>query len=532
MFSQQQTSIDEEEPLFVKEETTLTSQSQAAKYTWRLVRLSFFLIGAGAGALYIGPAKTCAGSDTCGKWLTDFTNEGFATTAFAAGGLDFSLINALFSEKSLPVFVEYIQKQRNLAAKMGKGTIIILSAAAQNVPTFLTASSTSTAYWQTILSVTGTAPGALYGAVNLMDNEIPFVLHMAKRYLIKMQRAYVDRFMSLNESEWQLRKRMMHYEKLHCVFIEELHTRLRYVTTHARSLDMPITSNPLDSLFIQCALHSDSSWLENKVHQLGALLGLGIGANISLPFVLNTYRLLKDYIPGMPLQILSALFLNASSIYGNVKISMAGVTGLLDSLIQLCQGKPINSLPFQLRPKTSTAIYGASILLSFLSYALINNLVENEVPGSGPGYDAYRYSEMFSIDFYHATGLVHTYYLLFSLFTPKQKENFLFQLEKEVDRFTKMSLDDFISFVDNNHSSKNILYNLQSYDSDALLPDEESLPISTNNKNLAAGDISPKTATATKSCFGSWCSYFWRSKEGTNEAQIENNSQADLGLTK
>src|SRR5579885_138461 len=176
--SQEKLPTDESLPLVsVKPGNT---PSRAQWWLSTIAQVSLGGIGIGAGALYLGPAQTCAVSKDCGLWLSNLVSEKGAVIIFTAGGLDFSGGAMFMGAQSAAATVRYINGQSSLGAKIGKGTLVFVFAASQNVPLLLASLSTSPELWQTALTVGGNAPGSLFGTINMIQTEIPYYMSRAR----------------------------------------------------------------------------------------------------------------------------------------------------------------------------------------------------------------------------------------------------------------------------------------------------------------------------------------------------------------
>src|SRR3990167_5440984 len=308
------------------------------------------IIGAGAGFLYLGPAEACSVSETCGKWLTDLTNQKIAISVFMAGGVDFSGINAYFSAQSINRFQTYIQKQKSNPAKIGKSTIIIVFALSQNVQLLLSSLKTSTAAWQTVLTVSGGAPGALFGAVGLVEQEIPYFLSKVNQAIKQLRYTIADFCSPLSETEKHYRNEIIHYSKLQSTFLKKMQANWKQIITQTENIEINSRKPPLTFLFGQKAPVQSSSWFSSLLHKISQLAGMGLAINFSVPILANTFHSLGEYLP-KSLQFLFTGFLSSSLLYGHFKITNTGVDALLTTLAQLLTGKPIDSTTFQLGTK-------------------------------------------------------------------------------------------------------------------------------------------------------------------------------------
>ncbi len=432
-------------------EALVESDTDCKKIAAKGAQVALAVIGLGAGALYLGPAQSCANIDKCGKWLSDLTNRKFAVGILTAGGLDFSGGAAYMAAESGEATVNYISKQKTTAAKIGMGTFVIVFGASQITPLLLASLRTSSAVWQTVLTVGGATPSSVFGAIHITEDLVPYYLSQIKRYASVTHRSVVDLCMPSTEIEKQQWARISHFRLQHAAFLETIDARWRYVVANAGTINVEGQKDPLSFLFSANVTPQAESWLGNSVHNIGTLAGLLLAANFSAGGVSNTFHLLKKFIPTTALQAVVTSLLSVSGVYANARLAVHGVNSMLETMLDVLRGQPIHSLLFQLRPKTTVLTTAASLAASTLSYAVIAILYINEFqPNPNDGnklLNAGLYGAMTGINVYHFASLFHLYHLLFSRLTPNQKEQFLLQVEKEIERLNNMPEDKFMKMV-------------------------------------------------------------------------------------
>lgn len=472
------------------------------------------VLGLGAGILYLGPAQQCAEMESCGKWLGDLVNQGFAIGVFTAGGADFSLINAYMSSKSIQTFIEYIKKQNSTGAKIGKGTVIIAYAVTQNASLLLASLGTSTAAWQTILTVSGGAPGSLFGAVGMIDHEFPVAISALKKMGRHMREYLVNCCFVVDAPTRSYFARMRHYEAMQQQFLAQLTARGNHLASIASSLEVDGTPNPLAYLFSQPFALQPKSRLASGMGLFGNAAGFGVASVFTAGFTMNTFHMLERYISILPLRIASTAFLSSASIYGNLKVTMHGISSFMEALGNVLRGRPIESSIFQLRPKTTVAVVGFAMLASALSFAVADIIYENEFPDSTNRVrNGFRYAAIVGMDLYHLSGLFEFYKLAYSKLTRNEKERFIFLVEQEIERMKKMPLEAFIDYVEKNTHDMNQLLSLQPYDAeqdrvaDIEAPREEAIII--NDYDDEAEEIG---------CFTRIRRWFWSSNDDRDDA--------------
>ncbi|WP_148339827.1 hypothetical protein [Aquicella siphonis] len=489
------------------------------KSNWLILasQITLGTIGLGAGILYYGPAQTCSVTPQCGKWLADLTSENTAVIIFTSGGLDFSAGAMFMGAQSAQATINYIKQQPTPCAKLGKSAIVILVAGTQSIPLLLASLNTSPALWQTLLTVGGSVPASFYGAINLIQTEIPYWMSKAGVLSSSLHHRIVDRCCPIGEAERQQWAMIAHYRRQHAVFLKQLDIQWHYIVSQMRALDPRDVQDPLLFLFQSAAPAQNHSWLASGVHHAGTLSGFLLAANFSSAFISNTFSTLKKFLPGLPLQIAASALLSLSQTYANMKLTIDGIHSIFDSLMDIFRGKPVNSVAFQLRPKTTLLIGGLSLAASALSYAVIAVIFMNEfkdpestnttrLDGAREGL---LYGAITGMDIYHFASLFHLYRLLFSALTRDQKEQFFFALEKEISRLKKMTEREFIDFINQNHPDRNRQLGLHPFNvpddienahgQNEILPSpDEAVP----QHNIQAPPQAPS------SCFRRWCCWF------------------------
>lgn len=424
------------------------------KITRPVIKIALAGTGALVVFLYYTPASECALSDTCGKWLTDLLehvsdNPSLPIAIFYSGGVEFAAINAIFSARSIEQFSQFWSKQKTAVMKATKTTLILIYTASQGLNLVFAANNSPPL--AIALTLTGALPGALYGATGLIQEEIPYLLNKIKQYM----RPVVDLFSPLDEIEKLHRARLKFYAKQQNAFNERLKTQWKMLFQNKKNINFDSQQTPLDLLFNQPPGQA-TSWLNWSVHQIAVGLGLGLAANQTAPLIKNSINILVKYLGSNPLATLLALGLGSSTIYGNVKITVKGVTDIIDNAFNILSGKPIDSSAFHVRPKTTALMTAFSVLLSICSYALIDELYEKSFPGEDVGArQIFRYGAIAAIDIYHFVGPLELYKMLLSALTRDEKEKLIFAVEKEMLKFKKMSVEEFMEFANQHFAERN-----------------------------------------------------------------------------
>lgn len=495
-------------------------KSHCRKIVTTSAQVTLAIIGLGAGALYFGPAQTCADIDQCGKWLADMTSRGLAVGVLTAGGLDFSGGAAYMAGESAEATINFIARQKSLAAKIGMGSFIFVFATAQNVPLLLASLRTSSAVWQTVLTVGGSAPGSVFGSIHITEDVIPYYYSLAKKYTSMMHHRITESCMPLTETEKLQWDRITHYRKQFSTFMEQADARYRYVLENAESIDTEGFKDPIGFLFSKNVWPKNQTRLSSNVHKFGALTGLLLAANFSAGGISNTYHLLGKYLPFSPLVSATTALFSASGIYANIRLTIAGVTSILDTFADLLQGKPIHSLLFRLRPKTTMLVTGASLAASALSYAVITVLYLNEFESNlknpTPLQTTGMIGAMAGIDIYHFASLFHLYHLLFSRLTPSEKEKFLLGVEHALERMKYMTEAQWIKLITEN-PEKFAAYGVTLFPQDA---DVEAQKVITPNEESPLNGSQPRSSMFSR--LGAWCgTMFSRSRHEDDFVDLE-----------
>lgn len=440
------------------------------------------IIGLGAGILYVGPAKQCSTQDSCGKWLADIVSQKGAMVIFTGGGLDFSAINAYFSAKSIEKFIEYERKQTSWVSRIGKGSAIFIYTATQNIPTLITSLTTATASWQTIITVAGNVPGNLYGTVDTVENALPLFIEAVYRRYRPFHDFISDLLITPTMAEKIQREQRRYYERMQRDFNKALQTQWYHLKTHPYQRQSTEADQPLPFLFATAARESPDNRIRNLIYQTGYVVAAGSASIISGTFMLNSYRALGNAIPHPALRGSLILSLSYASIYNNLELVSNFIKGFIMVLDKLITGRQIDNLSYHLRPNVAVLAIGLAFTLSALSYALMNVIFEMEFPNKTPVREGFRYTSNIIIIIYHIAGLYNLFEILFKGLTPNQHDHFMFKVQKEVEHIEKMTINEFIQFVETNPENDNAAFGLQ--------PFQQSAPVSINDVE-AGSSVNP-----------------------------------------
>jgi hypothetical protein len=411
-------------------ETALIPHTKAKKsLIAKASEVALGLTGAGAGILYVGPAQYCVASTRCGAWLAATATETGAIIIYTAGGLDYSLINGYFSSRSVNEFLDYINEQPTREAKIGKGAFIILFTLSQNVQTLIVSLTTSTAAWQTMLTVMGALPGAFFGAVGITRSSIPKAYSFGK---------------NLSRSLFFPTHEFTELKRRHADFNKKLDERWRtlsgladYIVANDRS--------PRDFLLNAKITPSAISNSHNVAHGVGVVTGTAIAVDIAFPFIKNTFDFLNERIQFAPASGAIAASFLITGLYGNIVVCTKAMEGLLGALVDLWQGEKVHSVAYRLRPNAVALNFFLALLPSLMSYAVVNTVYENTIPGdeNDPTRETFRYAADFNICLYHVFGLMHFLNLMIEKFATNPDHQYVYEMNTEYHKLRDLTLDQF-----------------------------------------------------------------------------------------
>jgi hypothetical protein len=164
-----------------------------------------------------------------------------------------------------------------------------------------------------------------------------------------------------------------------------------------------------------------------------------------------------------------------------------------------------------------------TMMSASMSYAVINVVYEESFRKED--YDAklqetFRIISMVSMCLYHL-GMFHFYQLILSLLTRDQHERFMFAMEHYVEQFNKMTLDDFMDFIETNKNGEASKLGLMPYsglmeERKTLLADSDDEEVIIMDQNLVV--ISKKnTEQAASRDTSCWSRLFSTSKPVNDE---------------
>lgn len=482
---------NEKEPLL---KSTKKKPSKALAVLANTTKFGLGVGGAGGGiAFYIGPADYCSKTAGCGQEVARIITPMGARVVYTASGIDYAAINMLFSALSIEHFIQFIQKQETYAAKIGKGGFVLAFSLTQVGAILVTMLSTSTSQWEIFLGVGGALPGSLYGSTLIFEHQVPHWVSSIRFHLNKVWHPIHDCFHPISNEEKLYRQKVIHYDHQRKNIFEIAYKNWDFIARNSDKILYDKNENPMSYLF----KHQNTpqqSYVEKIIHQLGNITGLGLGGLFAAPFVKNAYSGMKDYIPSIPLQIMAAGMLLSSQAYGNFKLTMDGVTGVVDLLYDVMRGKPINSLAFRTHPKATIVAGMISVIFATFSYSAMKMLLDSELPSDGSKeHKVYEIAAILGIDLYHLAGMMHLYGLALSHLSRDERFQFLTEVKRQQEHLTSMTREEFMVFVEKIEKETpgiSQTYGIQLFaEPTANLKIEEITDLQTNEKSMVIVDI-------------------------------------------
>lgn len=501
-----------------------TMDVQPAPVNWplRIAKIALGGVGIGAGVLYLGPAEVCSMTPECGAWLSEYLTQNGAIIVFSLGGADFSAGAMLMGANSAEAIIRYLKAQQTLGAKVGKGGLVLLFTLTQNVSLLFTSLRTSSAPWQTILSVLGNIPATVYGTISYLEKEIPYFISLLKELGRHLK---TDCSGSLTKSELEKMKMMIHYQQQQTLFINSMNNRFSYIESYAENIVRTIDADEkkLGFLFKQPEKFETTS--EQVTRYAGNIVGMLFAFNFTAGGVSNTVRLTGTFLwqimnafAAIPFQAVGAMFVNASVFYGNVKYATKGISSIFDAALDIVRGVPIRSAMFRLKPKLTAAAAIFGIGISTLSYAVIVMLFYKEFHvGEKSGNKViddvklgFLINAAIGINVYHFASVFHLIRLIYQSLTPDEQIRFILDLEDDVERLNKMTLEQFKEFVETNTPEENQHFNIIPY---TQLPENDYIANADTVINAEENDIielkdGPDLPPAKVSWTNSFCNFF------------------------
>jgi hypothetical protein len=457
-------------------------------------------LGLCAGFLYLKPANECAIAEGCGKWLTDLTNEDVSTGAhFGVGMLSFGVINAYFSFDAIPKSMQYILKNKNLAAKiqvivkkelsstpaptrseeknynelladimhetsflpaadsdevlmveepksvsaqLGSAAVVLGLTGVLTVQLLIVSLRRTPPAWQTVLTFAGGVPGSLYGTVGILENIVLPLLGKAAFKIKKYREEDAEKISVMNyhaENLRMLRKQVR--ANWHNIMAQLGRNELDVVPVE-------FAEKPMHFLFHNKAVISPKTKARIAYESSLATMSLGLAYCFTIPFLDSNTKYFEDKgVDSLAACYVISVLLSSAQIYGNIQLAHHAISSFTDLIVDKAQGKPVDSLFFQLSPKLALLALTVETLIASMSYSLVYQTTEEDY--RGPEIDTFIYIAMAGIVIYHLGGLMEFANLLFRRFTKDPRSLFMLEVEQAVTDFEKLSPADLELLTDN-----------------------------------------------------------------------------------
>jgi hypothetical protein len=490
--------------------------------------VTMFIIGSGAGILYWAPSLTCAQSGY-GHFLSNLiTENGAHAVYFVSGFLGFGGSNAFFSTASLPHLIQYIREQRTIFNKFWKSIAIIALSFTQTISIFIAATTTGSNLLLTMLTASGSFPGALFTSVNLMEKDIPHIFSKIKEGRIKIL-LHLEKlcggYCSLVEQHQK--EKLEYYRKGYDQFIKKLEIHWKSMINKSNEIvftgieDLKEDYNkPLILLFDENINENSSLLLINPdtppvikiINHTISFLATMFTLNFTAAIVNNTFDGLEsESYSNASRWILSGIF-NLSTIYNNFVVTNGGIISIYEVIKKLLLGRnPLeNSLNFKLYPKLSTGIAFLSLALGSWSIAIIDTMTKEMIDNRGIP-QAYagtiRITADVGIAAYHIFALYKLYLILLKKFTPNLQNHILFMIEEEVRKYKAMSVPVFTERITNLNANTREKWGLETFEERKAIGKKEAYSyVNLKTKNYGAEEYDTHSSINKSSGLRSWFS--------------------------
>ena len=430
---------------------------EAASTKMLAAQIILAFIGAFAGFLYRDPAVACAKGACDDEWLAKLIqSEVFRQYLyFLSGFIGFGSTNCTFSYYGPQELQAMLARLDSLTAKViavsGVGSFVMM----QGLQIYLAAQGTGSSPLNMALTVMGSVPGALNGAVGMVG-ALPKMAARVRETAANLYDNYCVKSLSTEKrtemaiAEFYKPQR----QKFNAVIAE----KWKAVVAHVHKLDIEGNEAPLTFLLAQETTPATMSWLESGVRKFMRFgVGSALTAAFSAPMLYNSYTVLSDNIQHPLGRGIAATALCSTGLYGNVTMTDKLVNATVDIAINKLKGEPIDSLVYQLRPWTTRAMLASSIATAVFSYSVVD-MMFNSMWGSSNPADPWagdpqavaRAIARTGIIQYHIMGPmdVGTQMLAKILKNGTPKEKFLAKLQLYVKYTVELSSHDFIAQIE------------------------------------------------------------------------------------
>jgi hypothetical protein len=432
------------------------------------------LLGALAMFLYFDPAALCAKGDpldpttldngTCDDaWLKSAIENSDIRQYiyFLSGGLGYAATNVFFSIDGVKAYLDMLVRLQGACRKVlatgGVATFVLL----QGVQIYIAAKSSDSNVLNMSLSVAGSLPGAVYGGVRILNQLPSVVVKVTERLKQFCHFAHISRFSAEELQVLQLKKaKEIFYAKQRQEFNAVITAKWKQVVASARTMNIGDDENTTDMLMSQTN-SSQSISTSEKLFQ-GVMQGVGVtlATSITVPAIYATNQALTGFMNEPVTRLIASNILSATMTVGNFALINKGANAMTNVIVSTVQGKPVNSLVYQLHPWLVGGVVVGGAAISALSYAVLDRISQKMWPSPSAEQDEWyddlqpvcRGTTRAAIAFYHAVGLIDICMKKLSermLKSGSAKDKFFARMEQEIAFYTSgMSQDEFIKFVE------------------------------------------------------------------------------------
>lgn len=349
----------------------------------------------GSSLLFLEPSKAYAAHSEVGKFISSYINPAWPIF-FVSGAADFSAFNFYLAFESIPTFIEYIKQQATVGAKIGKGSLVILIAATQNLTPVLVTYGAGGNVIEMSCGYTGTLPAALYSTIQLLRYDLPKLAHLGKKLWYACHA----------DSE----------EKQHFVLQDKLYKRLlnRLYAGWLKNLASPnnFLHSPGSSLIgqwhnltysLEQQRDYPEAWYEAVIKYGSGAIGFVLAAELVATIGLNSINILSLFMP-RPLAIILGGYVTLSNAYLMPRMLGSAFYYFGAALINSASNKPIDWLAYQLYPKTTLISTLAAAIISLLSYTTVLSIFLKNYHGLAK--EDLSYTAIAAIVLFHAIAFV------------------------------------------------------------------------------------------------------------------------------
>jgi hypothetical protein len=432
---------------------------EAASTKMLAAQIILAFVGAFAGFLYRDPAAACAEGACDDEWLAKLIESQVFRQYlyFLSGFIGFGSTNCTFSYYGPQELAAMLARLDSLTAKAvavsGVAGLVLL----QGVQIYMAAQGTGSAPFNMALTVMGSLPGAINGAVGMLG-ALPKMAASLKETAQNLYDNY--RVKALPPEKRTEMAIAAFYKPQRQKFDAVIAEKWKAIVAHVHEIDVDGDDDLLTFLLNQETQSVTVPWYESAVRKF---MQFGVGGTLtaafSAPMLYNSYTVLGDHLENPVGRGVAAAALCSTTLYGNVALTHKLINTSTDIAISKLKGEPIDSLVYQLRPWTTRAMLTGSIATALFSYAVVDMMFNSMWGPSNPenpwGSDpqaAARAIARAGIIQYHITGPmdVGTQMLAKLLKNGTPKEKYLAKLQLFVNYTAELSQREFIRQIENN----------------------------------------------------------------------------------